>query len=500
MVSRIIINTGHSHPPRASPLLTKNLNFADLSCTHHSEFEIPQPYPPDYQRLSSTKPEYRQKMPCETATKWLVPDAEWYALENDYAVVKGLTKTIRRDIDEGNNDCPPMLSDGSIAPIYFSQLIAGQGRWEGYYEFATTGRMLWADVDDSKPEHKNEVQEASKTIVEIDRDNGPHAALWKEAMDILCKERVPYYKEDEEETKKEDVFLTDSQSYRIERGELRPELLNLMLTHFKEPEKKQQMIELVTDQADHTFKRPLMILVGLIDSVQTPIRGEKKGWTVGYDIIKDVLICKPFSSSEGKHPLGDSWYVDVAEDGVSFSWSPKAFVEEFLKLGDTLNAKLEDGEIKEKPAAEPEKEDGEEPDLELSDILFAFRLVVHTVTAKFILKHWTGFVKSQPDTSAEEAAALFIKVKDTKIKIKRTLRRIQIPVVAKAETPDKKLCVCAVEEIEWELEEHEDYVRRAAVMAKEQGHEKVAENLAMLFEKMRGLIKAFIEDPEKDME
>lgn len=437
-------------------------------------------------------------MPCETATKWLVPDAEWYALENDYAV-KGLTKVIRREIEEGNNDFPTILSDGSVIPIYFSQLMYGQGRWVGYYDFATTGRMLWADVDDSKPEHKKEVQETSKTTVEIDRDNGPHAALWKEAMDILCKERVPYFKEDEEETKKEDVHLTESQFYRIERGELRPDLLNLMLTHFKEPEKKQQMIEIVTDQAHHTVKRPLMILAGLIDSVQTPTRGEKKGWTVGYDIIKDILICKPFSSQEGRHPLGGSWYVDVVGDGVSFSWSPKVFIEEFLKLGDILKAKLENGEIKEKLAGEQENEDGEGPDLELSDTVFAFRLAVHTVTAKFILKHWAGFVKSQPDTSAEEAAALFTKVKDTKIKIKQTLRRVQIPVVVKAETPDKKLCVCAVEDIEGELEEHEDYLRRAAVMAKEQGHEKVAENLAVLYEKMIGLVKAFNEDPEKDM-
>ena len=441
-------------------------------------------------------------MPCATATKWLVPDAEWYALEYDYAVVKGLRSLIRREINEGNNDYPAALSDGSIFPIYFSQLIHGQSLWEGYYDFATTGRMLWADVDDSKPEHEKEVQEASKATVELDAEGGPHAALWKEAMDILRKERAPHHhkEEDDEEAKNQEVEFLESQSYWIQRGELRPALLNVILTHFKEPEKKQQMIEVVTDQARNAFKRPLMILVGLVDSVQTPARGEKKGWTVGYDIVKDLLICKPFSSSKGRHPLGGSWYADVVEDGVSFSMSPKVFLEEFLKLGYTLNAKLENGEIKEKTATEQEKKDGEEPDLETSDTVFAFRLAVHTVTAKFILKHWPGFVKSQPDTSAEEAAALLTKVKDTKIKIKKTLRKIQIPLVAKAETADKKLCVCAVEQMEGELEEEEDYLRRAAIVAKEQGHERVAENLAVLYEKVMGLIKAFNEDPEKDLE
>ena len=439
-------------------------------------------------------------MPCATATKWLIPDAEWYARENDYAVVKGLTTLIRREIDEGNNDCPDTLSDGSVLPIYFSQLIYGQSLWEGYYDFATTGRMLWADVDDSKPEHAKEVQEASKATVEIDEENGPHAALWKEAMDIVRKERGHHHKEEDgEEANNEELEFIESQSYWIQRGELRPPLLNAMLTHFKEPEKKQQIIEIVTDQAKNASKRPLMILVGLVDSVQTPARGEKKGWTVGYDIVKDVLICKPFSSSKGRHPLGGSWYADVVDDGVSFSMSPKVFIDEFLKLGDTLNAKLENGEIKEKPATKQEKKDGEEPDLELSDTSFAFRLAVHTVAAKFILKHWPGFIKSQPDTSAEHATALLTKVKDTKIKIKETLKRIQIPLVAKAEPADKKLCICAVEQMEGELEEEEDYLRRAAIAAKEQGHEKVAENLAVLYEKVMGLIKAFNEDPEKDL-
>ena len=439
-------------------------------------------------------------MPCATATKWLVPDAEWYARESDYAVVKGFSNIIRREIREGNHDYPETLSDGSIFPIYFSQLIRGQGRWVGYYDFATIGRMLWADVDDSKPEHEKEVQEATIKTVEIDLKDGPHAAVWKEAKSILFKERVHYFEEEDEEMKKqEEASLIESQLFCVERGELRPEMLNMMLTHFKEPEKKQQIIEVVTDQAGQTVKRPLMILAGLIDSVHTPIRGEKKGWTVGYDIIKDILICKPFFSDEKHHPLGGSWYVDVAEDGVSFSWSPKVFIEEYLKLGDTLEAKFASGEIKEKPATKREEEDGEELDLELSDTPFAFRLAVHTVAAKFILKHWAGFVNSRPDISKEDAAALYTKVKDAKIKIKRNLRKIQIPVVAKAENPDKKLYVYAAEEMEWELVEHEDLLRRGAVKAKEQGREKVAKNLALLYERVMGMVKAFNEDPEKDM-
>lgn len=36
-------------------------------------------------------------------------------------------------------------------------------------------------------------------------------------------------------------------------------------------------------------------------------------------------------------------------------------------------------------------------------------------------------------------------------------------------------------------------------MAKKQGHEKVAENAAKLYEKIMGLLKAFNEDPEKDV-
>ena len=438
-------------------------------------------------------------MPCATAIKWLVPDAEWYAVEDDYAVVKGWSKIIRREINAGNNDYPVVLSDGSVVPIYFSHLIRGQGRYAEYYDFATAGRMLWADVDESRPEHKIEVQKASKTTVEIKFLNGPHAAVWKEAMSIMCKEKCPFYEEGSEGFKREEDSLSESHLYDVGRGELRPELLNLMLTHFKEPEKKQLLIELLTDQAQQSVKRPIMILASLIDSVLTPVRGEKNGWTVGYDIMKDILICKPFFSDANHHPLGGPWYVDVAEDGVSFSWSPMIFIEEFLKLGDTLQEKLESGEIKEKPATELEKENGEVPELELSDTSFAFRLTVHTAAAKFITKHWAGFVKSRPEVSEEDAAALLTKVKDTKTKLKRTLRKIQIPIMAKAGNPEEKLFVFGAEEMEWELEEHEDHLRRDAINAKEQGHEKVAENLALLYERVLAMVKAFNEDPEKDM-
>ena len=438
-------------------------------------------------------------MPCATATKWLVPDAEWYAHERDYAVVKGLSSIIRSEIRDGNSDDPELLWDGSVLPIYFSQLIRGQGRWVGYYDFATMGCMLWADVDDSKPEHKHEVQENSEATIEIDPKNGPYAAVWKELKSMLWKEQLPFHEGGDKNLEIEEAYFMERQLYYVERGQLTPELLNVMLTHFKEPEKKQRLIEIVTDQVGDAVKRPLMILAGLVDSLQTLVRGEKKGWAIGYDIIKDTLICKPFFSDENHHPLGGSWFVDVAEDGVSFSWSPKVFIEEYLKLGDILEAKLESGDIKEKPASEQEKEDEEEPDLEISDNLFAFRLTIHTVTAKFVLKHWAGFVKSNPEFSKDDAAALFTKVKDTKIKIRRSLRRIQIPVVAKAENPDKKLNVWAAEEMERQLEEYESHLRRDAMIAKEQGHEKVAENLALLYEKVTGLVKAFNEDPEKDL-
>ena len=108
-------------------------------------------------------------------------------------------------------------------------------------------------------------------------------------------------------------------------------------------------------------------------------------------------------------------------------------------------------------------------------------------------------VASRSEHSKEYQAELRTKVKAATKKVEETLRRVQVPVVAKPEKADQKLCVQAVENMECALEEQEAYFRICAVLAKEKGHPKAAENVAMLYEKILDMVKGFNLDPEKEM-
>ena len=476
-------------------------------------------------------------MSCPTATKWLVPNREYLAAESDYAIFNASRKLIRREIDEGNKTHQHNLPDGSPRPVYFDELIGGRLPSDWCYDFVTPCRILWADVDDSRPEHEKTVRDALVKDDPVENlTNEGYAALRDEEINLILKDQIRrskrYFDTDEEEQKvdaegsdgesdindvivtkkvkisqKEKAHMCQSIAHGLSRhthaGYMDPKLLNILLSHFNEPERKEQITGLTTAQAFDEKKRPIIILAGMVDNMQTPIRGEKKGWAIGYDIMGDVFICKPFLSDEEHHPLTSSWYGAVADDGISFKATPKEVVEKYLKLGQTLAIKLESGEIKKLAptgsGGEEEEEENLVPDLELPDINFAFQMAVHVVTARFILTHWAGFVGSHSDHFTEDTSELFAKVKKTHKKIKEALAKIRVPVVAKVEKTDKKLCVCAIEEMEWQLEEQEDYFRKCAVMAKEQGHEKVADNTAKLYEKVMDMVRSFNENPEREI-
>lgn len=456
-------------------------------------------------------------MSCPTAIRWFVPDHEFYATDDDYAVVGMSEKFARRQIDDGNNDGILQGPDGSPETVvYFDELLSKTIRRQTpCYDFAVSGRMLWADVDDSKPQHRSEVQALVKD--KGSPKEGDYENVWKEfwpLMDIALKAHFEKIKSKKGGSKisapdsdQDDFTQEERERYLYRRlrewskhGCLEPVVFDTLFTGFKTAEKRQTMINMLTFQAPSGKSRPLMILVNMVDSLQTSRFGEKEGWAVVYDIQRDLFICKPFFSNEERHPLTSPWYFDVKDDGVSFSWAPRVFIEQYLELSDILAIKLGTGKIREKQVTEEEKEShGKELDLEISDKAFAFRLLLHTNTARFILTHWSVMVELRSESSKEYQAELYTKVKAATNKLEGTLRRVQVPVVAKPEKTDQKLHVHAVEDMEWALEEQEEYFRICAVLAKEDGHPKAAENVARLYENILGMIKGFNLDPEKEI-
>ena len=242
----------------------------------------------------------------------------------------------------------------------------------------------------------------------------------------------------------------------------------------------------------------------MVDDMRNPYPGEMSGYAIGYDVLRDCLICKPFFSDKEHHPLASSWYPDFStrypDDFVHFTLPTKLFIDDFIRKSDALTFRLENGIIKELQPAESEKESGLAPYLDISnDESYPYILVTMATAAKFVDSHWSGLVECNTEATEENTDALYNKFVNARKNVKQGLRKIRVPVAAKIEKEDKKVCLCAVEEIEWQLEEQEDYFRRCAVMAKEQGHSKVAENAAKLYEKVMDLLRAFNQDPEKDV-
>lgn len=64
---------------------------------------------------------------------------------------------------------------------------------------------------------------------------------------------------------------------------------------------------------------------------------------------------------------------------------------------------------------------------------------------------------------------------------------------------EKKVVVGPFADLEWTLEEMEDYFRAGAVGAQEIGEEKIAKNMAVLYEKIMEMVKAFNQNPRGDI-
>ena len=437
-----------------------------------------------------------------TTNTWMLPDNEYYAKTEDYALVGESAKLIRCEIDEGNKFVAKLLSKN---PHFIDVLRLY--RHGSCYDFASGGgRVIYADVDDSNPDHETEVKQLRGTEQKLDYSAHDEAeaigdeaiaareALVKHLLEI-CKGCYPPDNAEEAQMDQEafnewkmcqvlDVFNHNEKDHHL----VAPHLLNFMAGPGHEH--RQGIMNNVSDQELSPNKRPVMLLIDMVDDLQCPTRGTKVGWALAYDVIEQQIIVKPFFSDKSHHPLTTSWKAAVVDDGVSFASSPAQFVKEYSALAQSIEEKISNGDI----------EDSEE-DLKLQDKTLAFRMLVHTLVVKWVLRHWSGLIGHWCETP-EEAADLLQKTMDDEKTIKGYLSRIPFPVVERvnpAGEVKKPPIIGPFEELEWQMVEMEDYFRGGAVAAKEKGEEKIAENVAMLYERILEMVKQFNEDPRGDL-
>jgi len=459
-------------------------------------------------------------MSCSTAASWMVPDDEYYTKTEDYALVGESANIIRSELYQANNYVAEPLS----RPLYYGEILHLQRHEPAYGFVDPSGHMIYADVDDSNPSHERDIKELRSKERKLEDAWEHRDAKMADAARALCiyledawKGRFPPH------TAEKAPFLEEA--WRRQRPEsaqderMPPDALQAMFHEWKQGqafehfedmaahrqtpdskvlkyifgaghEHREALMHMISGQTLSPTKRPVMLLVDMFDSRQSPMPGVKTGWVIAYDLLNQNIVIKPFYSDKDHHPLTSSWNHPVVDDGVSYVSTPSEFIKAYHLLAKSVpNTCIHDYiDIESGGHLRPK-----EPSL-------AFRMLVHSLAAKWVLRHWPDLIGHWCETP-EESTSLFQFTQDDCKQIRIYLQQIHYPMVAKTKPAEmeKKVVVGPFADLEWTLEEMEDYFRAGAVGAQEIGEEKIAKNMAVLYEKIMEMVKAFNQNPRGDI-
>ncbi|MCJ1263066.1 hypothetical protein MMC22_002936 [Lobaria immixta] len=406
-----------------------------------------------------------------TADRWFVPDHEYYNSIQDYAVVGYTTIRASEELSAYDSKRSHYLDDDATFMTEYDPRNAFDHNLRiRTYPFSHFGRLLYADVDDKNPAHKEKVYGEIAKEIPIEEKSEETT----EIMEQLVKTLAPiFYKLDDVpenekklvEENREGWTLIDLEEL-IEQRLLNKHIVSCILTA-KTVEEKEEILNLFSGQTRTPTKRPVLSLISMIDSMQTTEPGETRGWVTGYDFINDLLLIKPFVSKGGKHPLAEKWHGDVAQDGVSFSGTLRDFAKAYIEWGKRVDA-----------VDEHRKHDG-------------FKMIVHTHAAEWIDACFET-------VNAAEFHVDRLAIQEVIGTIKKAMEKIEFPIVEKKEK-DCGFELSPFRRILNMVETEEPLIRGIAVEAKKLGEEKIARNIARLYESVHNQIKAFNENPFMDL-
>lgn len=383
------------------------------------------------------------------ASRWFGP--EFDVSVDDYALVGQSAVSVREALLETDKTVHriSLEPDATFRTEY--DILYRIPRPARCYDFGVQGRLVYADVDDEDPAHREKINGRAKRI-----------PIEEETMEIK-NELVGLYSQvggDSQRWTLKDIELLSRQGILEER------IFSHVLA-VETVEEKEEILNFMSGQTKNPARRPVLALVNMIDSKQTTDVGETEGWVTGYDFIKDLLVIKPFVSKGDNHPLGAKWHGDVAQDGVSFSGTPQDFAKAYVEVGKSVDA---------------------------GNSVDGFKMLVHTLAARWIDRFGTALVT----VYGKEFHADLLAVKEAAGKMKKAMEEIKFPVVRK----NTKRHGFELEPFFWMLsmiELEESIIRDAAVDASNRGDEKIARNAAKLYESIHKQIEAFIENPSTDL-
>ncbi|KAL8689750.1 MAG: hypothetical protein Q9218_004649 [Villophora microphyllina] len=417
------------------------------------------------------------------ASRWFVPDAEFLAATEDYAVV-GQPETIGRPFlppsemfdpyegvfDEDEEEQYDLTVKDELTDANIGEAIG----------LGVSEQLLYADVDSNNPDHK----EIGKRITK-EESLAEESEKGKAVKDKLIEHLVSLHSPvsdddeapDEEGMKKYRAYLVQLLSRA--HGIVSREMIDYVLS-LEDQGDRREILNILSGQSLRKTQRPVMLLIGMIDSYSSEKIGVKEGWKVAYDFYKDRVIIKPFFSDKTHHPLTEKWDADLPDDGVSFTGRPSAFVERFWKLHAEIQNKEHEKDI----------------------TAFGRRVLVYYFTMRWIVGHWKalGAIK-QVEGDRPMSHENLIKLTDAKKTILQAVGNIKLKLDVKLQkrpTNDKG-SVRVFEYMQALLEDHESIIREDVVKVKEAGREAAAQNAAKLYGQLLAQLRSFNLDSEQEI-
>ena len=215
-------------------------------------------------------------MSSSTASRWFGPSHEFYASLDDYAVVQVQSAYVRQakiHPDHGSNRV------GFHEPS-FSDILSSL-RLNPCYPFATEGQLVYADVDEENPKHKEDVYGRIAKEVPLDAESESESvkSARKHLIEHLATEWFkggnPGTENDDDNNDDDDV----SEAHRLSRtkamfaGMLQDGVIDDAVIEYilgaESEAAKRDLLNIVSSQTPHRSQRPVLVLIDLIDDMQS---------------------------------------------------------------------------------------------------------------------------------------------------------------------------------------------------------------------------------------
>lgn len=365
----------------------------------------------------------------------------------DYAVVHQSAVAVRESLQD-HDQYPHSGIDR-----YLDLLDEMEDLSSPYYGISE-GQLLYADVNQHDPKHKQQVlARAKEPLLETKAQETIKAA---KALNKVLRD----------DTKSPDPYLD------LSLAVVHPLFVKYILSA---PDRthRRECLRVLSLQSRVRSPRPLLTLVTMVDSTLATEPGTTKGWVCAYDFVDNELIIKPFVSEKNQHPLGDSWSAAAVNDGVSFRGSPAALVKRFLKM-----------------AADGSR-GGDN---------WGFAMVVYIRVVSWILRYWDAFEVANAGGADPLDEKKKCQVVDAVGKVEEALLGMKFPVPAKGigeeESEERHWVPCdGFDYLQRYLEGEEERFRREALRGRELGREGVGERIAGFYAGLLEQLRRFNEDP-----